>query len=480
MLRLLLISIPTILIACSSDRPRPVAPAGKATDYDCALCDLFGAFNDQQEEEAETDSTSSEGGPDLIVQSPSASAVMLTPGQTFTLHVTVHNQGDQQAAATRLHYYRSNNSTITASDTEVGTDTLDSLDASATSKQSIELTASVGVERYYGACVASVRGESNTDNNCSSAVKITVNGQETPADTSQVAVEDDPLPLEESTLPETETDVDFNIEIVFLDDFDPDKRAWIEEIASQWEMFFYDMDDYVFDNTIELPIHAGLNVRFEKGEVIDDIRIYVDKFSKASNYTTAWGEQPYGLGDVVLFRPDGDVPVIGIVLMNDNRMEKQREEGNESSHFMEFLWRKTFHHEMGHALGIGPSPAWVRNVYWQDNANAWFTGPNAVREYRLMAPDDDSPGVPLSESSIQKPRIAPHWEPHGPMQWGFFGTYFLQDNGLPNITRTALGAFHDIGWNVNYEMGLPKIPDHILPCWLLGDIGNFHLCPREE
>ena len=83
--------------------------AGKATDDDCAFCDLFGTFNDQQEEEedetpeeeeeAETASTSSEGGPDLIVQSPSVSAVTLTPGQEFTLNVTVHNQGDEQAAA---------------------------------------------------------------------------------------------------------------------------------------------------------------------------------------------------------------------------------------------------------------------------------------------------------------------------------------------------------------------------------------------
>ena len=59
-----------------------IPPAGKAADDDCAFCDLFGAFNDQQDEEAdkteevasETDSTSSEGpGPDLIVQSPSVS-----------------------------------------------------------------------------------------------------------------------------------------------------------------------------------------------------------------------------------------------------------------------------------------------------------------------------------------------------------------------------------------------------------------------
>ncbi|MYC71880.1 MAG: hypothetical protein F4X17_14340, partial [Gemmatimonadetes bacterium] len=132
------------------------------------------------EEAAATDSTASEGGPDLIVQSPSASAVKLMPGQEFTLQVTVHNQGDQQAAATTLHYYRSNNATITSSNTEVGTDEIDALDASATSAVSIELTAPTGgvPEIYYGACVASVSDESNTDNNCSSAVKITVSGQE--------------------------------------------------------------------------------------------------------------------------------------------------------------------------------------------------------------------------------------------------------------------------------------------------------------
>ena len=80
------------------------------------MCDFLGAFNGQQEEEedetpveeAETDSTASQGGPDLIVQELSTSAVVLTPGQTFTLQVTVQNQGDEQAAATVLRYYRSN------------------------------------------------------------------------------------------------------------------------------------------------------------------------------------------------------------------------------------------------------------------------------------------------------------------------------------------------------------------------------------
>ena len=142
-----------------------------------------------------------EEGPDLIVQSPSASAVTLTPGQAFTLHVTVHNQGDEQAAATMLHYYRSNNSTITASDTEVGTDAIGALDASATSAASIALTAPTGVSAevgiYYGACVASVSGESNTDNNCSSAVKITVSGQVATDDEEDTPEEDEETPEEE-------------------------------------------------------------------------------------------------------------------------------------------------------------------------------------------------------------------------------------------------------------------------------------------
>ena len=120
--------------------------AGKATDDDCAFCDFFGGFGDQEEEEETTEeeeeeTTEEEGEPDLIVQSPSASAVVLTPGQAFTLHVTVHNQGDEQATATMLHYYRSDNVTITASDTKVGTDAVDTLASSATSTQSIALTA---------------------------------------------------------------------------------------------------------------------------------------------------------------------------------------------------------------------------------------------------------------------------------------------------------------------------------------------------
>ncbi len=113
--------------------------------------------------------------PDLVVSSASVSDSSLDAGATFTLSATVRNQGDGRSSSTTLRYYRSSNSTITASDTEVGTDAVRALSASGTSGESIVLTApSTPGTYYYGACVESVSGESNTGNNCSSGVRVTV------------------------------------------------------------------------------------------------------------------------------------------------------------------------------------------------------------------------------------------------------------------------------------------------------------------
>ncbi len=115
------------------------------------------------------------GSPDLIVDSPSVSDNTLTTGQSFTLSATVRNQGTGSSAATTLRYYRSSNSTISTSDTEIGTDTVNGLSASGTSAESISLNApSSAGTYYYGACVESVSGESDTGNNCSDAVSVTV------------------------------------------------------------------------------------------------------------------------------------------------------------------------------------------------------------------------------------------------------------------------------------------------------------------
>ena len=93
----------------------------------------------------------------------------------FTLMATVSNDGDGLAATTTLHYYRSTDATITPTDTSVGTDSVTPLSAGASSSWSISLTApSTADTYYYGACVDAVTGESDTTNNCSSAVAVTV------------------------------------------------------------------------------------------------------------------------------------------------------------------------------------------------------------------------------------------------------------------------------------------------------------------
>ncbi len=114
-------------------------------------------------------------GPDLIVASASVSDDTLTPAQSFTLNATVRNQGTAAAAATTVDYYQSPDATITANDSQVGTDTVSGLSADHTSAVSLALTApSSAGTYYYGACVQSVDGESNTDNNCSAGVQVTV------------------------------------------------------------------------------------------------------------------------------------------------------------------------------------------------------------------------------------------------------------------------------------------------------------------
>ena len=113
--------------------------------------------------------------PDLVVQTPSISDTSQRAGESFTLSAVVRNEGDGPSAATTLRYYRSPDTTISMGDTQAGTDAVSGLSVSGASDESISLTApSTAGTYYYGACVDPVSGESDTGNNCSSAVTVTV------------------------------------------------------------------------------------------------------------------------------------------------------------------------------------------------------------------------------------------------------------------------------------------------------------------
>ena len=122
----------------------------------------------------------SQAPPDLVVDSPSVDNTTPNTGQTLTLSATVRNQSTGAATATTLRYYRSSDATISTGDTEVGTDAISGLAASGTSVESVSLTApSSSGTYYYGACVESVSGETDTNNNCSTGVQVKVGGPRT-------------------------------------------------------------------------------------------------------------------------------------------------------------------------------------------------------------------------------------------------------------------------------------------------------------
>ena len=174
----------------SDESIRLTAPSSPGTYY-------YGACVETVPDESDTGNNCSSAvevtvgaapAPDLVVESPAVSNSSPAVGQSFTLSATVRNQGAGDATSLAyLHYYRSADATIGTSDTEVGSrDYVGSLDASETSDESIRLTApSSPGTYYYGACVETVPDESDTGNNCSSAVEVTVR----PAPPSDLVVE---------------------------------------------------------------------------------------------------------------------------------------------------------------------------------------------------------------------------------------------------------------------------------------------------
>ena len=169
--------------ASSAESIRLFAPAAAGTYY-------YGACVSKLTHESDTTNNCSAAVaitvesaivPDLVVGTPTVSPSSPLTGASFTLRATVSNQGTGAAGSTTLRYYRSTDSTISTSDTSVGTDPVSSLGAGNTSDESISVTAPATTGTYYyGACVGTVTNESDTTNNCSVAVAVTVGAAPAP------------------------------------------------------------------------------------------------------------------------------------------------------------------------------------------------------------------------------------------------------------------------------------------------------------
>ena len=249
--------------------------------------------------------------PDLEVGTPTVDDANPDGGETFTLSATVTNAGGGNSPATTLRYYRSTNDTISSSDTQVGTDPVGVLAASATSAESISLAApSTSGTYYYGACVDAVAGESDTSDNCSSSVRIDVA-------TSRVG------------------DPGLDIDIVFVDP-QPSAaiRSAINDAAAVWEgAITNDLPDMDFssdprDDACTDGEFAGF---------VDDVRVYIYVVDiDGPDGTTA--SAGYCMG-----RAGTSTPIIGRI----------RFDSADVSRLSTTTVRHVAVHELAHVLGFG-------------------------------------------------------------------------------------------------------------------------------
>ena len=144
-----------------------------------------GACVDAVEDESDTDNNCSAGikvrvtgRPDLVA-SVSPDSVSVVPGGGFEYAVAIRNRGDGAAPATTVRAFLSADPVVTTSDQPAGpfarVPALGAGEAvQGTATMTVSGSATPGTVLWLGECVGAVEGESDTSNNCSSAIKVTV------------------------------------------------------------------------------------------------------------------------------------------------------------------------------------------------------------------------------------------------------------------------------------------------------------------
>ena len=116
--------------------------------------------------------------PDLEFSGVSPQAITVAPGSEGVVEFTVRNAGNAAAPATNSRAHESNDAAITTSDRvasdDIGVEALaPAVTATVRLRISVAASAASG-STYFGMCVDPVTGETNTANNCSIAVRLTI------------------------------------------------------------------------------------------------------------------------------------------------------------------------------------------------------------------------------------------------------------------------------------------------------------------
>ncbi|MDE2736056.1 MAG: leucine-rich repeat domain-containing protein [Gemmatimonadota bacterium] len=221
------------------------------------------------------------------------------------------------------------------------------------------------------------------------------------------------------------TETPFSLDLVFLDDFTEWEQDLWYRIAKRWEAaILNDLPDYEFSDTWsgECGEHS---IEIPAGEQIDDLRIYVTKYSGINSYD----QHASGYGGPRLLRSNS-LPIIGCIGIDQELSD---------------VWLREVRglHEIGHVLGIG--------TIWHDsgmlrglNADTHFAGPQAIAAF------DQAGGTKYQGAKVPTEQDGAHWRNSVlPLE---IMSPFIDNERISSIT---LGALSDLGYSVELSAADP-------------------------
>ena len=207
---------------------------------------------------------------------------------------------------------------------------------------------------------------------------------------------------------------DYDIELVFLDDFTESQKRALQYAARRWmAVVVGDLPDYEFTQSTSGRC-GGRSWEIPSGERIDDLRIYVA--------TGAEGPGAHGAGGADILREVSHLPVLGCMVLD-------------LSHANVLI---TGLHEIGHILGFA-SEVWNEFGYYQKPADegGHFNGPLAVAAF------DDAGGQGYEGAGVPLHNGESHWSA------SVLEGELMTPYGGDTLSAITVQALADLGYDVD-------------------------------
>ena len=205
---------------------------------------------------------------------------------------------------------------------------------------------------------------------------------------------------------------DYDIELVFPENFTESQRGVLQYVARRWmAVIVGDVPDYEFTQGWSRTC-ADQSYEIPAGERIDDLRIYIGTFE---------GGAAVGYGGPSLPRQETELPVLGCMAFN----------------LSDANLLITGLHEIGHVLGFGA--IWNKLGFLQNpNGDAHFNGPLAIAAFD----EAGGSGYPRAKVPVHRGDLA-HWR--GSVLRG----ELMIAGGGSSLSAITVQSLADLGYGVD-------------------------------